>query len=201
MHKLQVAPSSEVQRYFCCRHTSWGPESPSPGKNTGVGWHSLFQGIFLTQGLNVGLLHCRQILYPLSHQWSSSLLLTGLLLTGIIWGDTQKAFLIENISKEPWIYSPKHLSSLLLLLDHKQFTENSPFSVQLFFFVKEKSPYDIPIGYSSVNAAHLSSWSGLPDWTFPCILSLSLGTIPWEKGFPRASCEFFPPGVPLLTKP
>ena len=33
------------------------------GKNTGVGSHSLPQGIFLTQGLNLGLLHCRQILY------------------------------------------------------------------------------------------------------------------------------------------
>ena len=30
--------------------------------------HSLLQGIFLTQGLNMGLLHCRQILYHLSHQ-------------------------------------------------------------------------------------------------------------------------------------
>ena len=30
--------------------------------------HSLFQGIFLTQGSNVGLLHCRQILYHLSYQ-------------------------------------------------------------------------------------------------------------------------------------
>ena len=35
----------------------------SPGKNTGVGCHSLLQGIFLTQGSNLGLLHCRQILY------------------------------------------------------------------------------------------------------------------------------------------
>ena len=35
----------------------------SLGKNTGVGCHALLQGIFLTQGLNPGLLHCRQILY------------------------------------------------------------------------------------------------------------------------------------------
>ena len=34
-----------------------------PGKNTRVGYHFLFQGIFLTQGLNLGLLHCRQFLY------------------------------------------------------------------------------------------------------------------------------------------
>ena len=40
------------------------------GKNIGVGCHSL-QGIFPTQGLNLGLLHCRQILYHLSQQGSS----------------------------------------------------------------------------------------------------------------------------------
>ena len=34
-----------------------------PGKNTGVGCHFLLQGIFLTQGLNPGLPHCRQMLY------------------------------------------------------------------------------------------------------------------------------------------
>ena len=40
----------------------------SPGKSTRVGCHALFQGIFPTQGLNPGLLHCRWILYHLSHQ-------------------------------------------------------------------------------------------------------------------------------------
>ena len=35
-----------------------------------MGCHSFLQGIFLTQGLNSGLLHCRQILYHLSHQES-----------------------------------------------------------------------------------------------------------------------------------
>ena len=42
----------------------------SPGKNTGVGYHGLLQGIFPTQGWNPGLLHCRRILYRLSHQGS-----------------------------------------------------------------------------------------------------------------------------------
>ena len=41
-----------------------------PGKNTGVGFQFLLQGIFPTQGLNLSLLHCRQILYCLSH-WGS----------------------------------------------------------------------------------------------------------------------------------
>ena len=41
-----------------------------PGKGTGVGCHFLLQGIFLTQGLNLGLPHCRQTLYHLSHHGS-----------------------------------------------------------------------------------------------------------------------------------
>ena len=40
----------------------------SPGQNTGVGSLSLLQGIFPAQGSNPSLLHCRQILYQLSHQ-------------------------------------------------------------------------------------------------------------------------------------
>ena len=40
-------------------------------KNTGVDCYFLLQGIFLTQGLNPGLLHCRQILYHLSHKGSN----------------------------------------------------------------------------------------------------------------------------------
>ena len=40
----------------------------SPGQNTGMGSHCLLQGIFPTQGSNPGLLHCRWILYQLSHR-------------------------------------------------------------------------------------------------------------------------------------
>ena len=64
-------------QYFCMSciqlfATLWtvahqAPLWDSPGKNTGVGCHALLQGIFSTQGLNLCLLHCRQILYPLSH--------------------------------------------------------------------------------------------------------------------------------------
>ena len=46
----------------------------SPSKNTAVGSHSLLPGIFQTQGLNPGLLHCGWILYHLSHQGSSRIL-------------------------------------------------------------------------------------------------------------------------------
>ena len=42
----------------------------SPGKNTEVACHALLQGIFPTHGVNPGLLHCRLILYCLSHEAS-----------------------------------------------------------------------------------------------------------------------------------
>ena len=43
-------------------------EPPEKPKNTGVGSLSLLQGIFPTQEMNLGLLHCRTILYQLSYQ-------------------------------------------------------------------------------------------------------------------------------------
>ena len=45
---------------------SWG----SPGKNSGAGCHSFLRAIFLTQGSNPGLLHCRHMLSHLTHQES-----------------------------------------------------------------------------------------------------------------------------------
>ena len=46
-----------------CLYSPWN----SPGQSTGVGSLSLLQGIFPTQGSHPGLLHCRWILYQLSH--------------------------------------------------------------------------------------------------------------------------------------
>ena len=59
----------------------------SPGKNTGVGCHSLLQGIFPIRGWSPDLLHCRQILYCLSHQGSS---------TRRIWYDIWKFYLTQT---------------------------------------------------------------------------------------------------------
>ena len=47
-----------------------------PGKIPGVGCHYLLQGIFPTQGSNLGLLHCRQTLYCLSHKGVSLLVIS-----------------------------------------------------------------------------------------------------------------------------
>ena len=58
-HGLQTA------RLFCSQDF--------PGNSPGVDCHFLLQGIFPTQGLSLGLPHCRQTLYHLSHQGSPSI--------------------------------------------------------------------------------------------------------------------------------
>ena len=51
-----------------CRLPGSSVHGDSPGKNTGVGCHTLLQGTFSTQGSNPGFLHCMWILHHLSHQ-------------------------------------------------------------------------------------------------------------------------------------
>ena len=50
-------------------HGLYSPQN-SPSQNTRVSCYALFQGIFLTQGLNPGHLHFGQILYQQSQQGS-----------------------------------------------------------------------------------------------------------------------------------
>ena len=61
--KMKVAQSCLT---LCDPHGLYSPWN-SPGQNTGVRRLSLLQGIFLTQELKWGLLHCRQIIYQLSY--------------------------------------------------------------------------------------------------------------------------------------
>ena len=80
-----------------CRLPDSAIHGDSPGQNTGVGCHALLQGIFLTQGSNSHLPHCRQILYNLSHQRSP--LLEWLLskktrMSGLLFSISSTMFLI-----------------------------------------------------------------------------------------------------------
>ena len=54
----------------CGRYSPWN----SQGQDTRVGSPSLLREIFPIQGSNPGLLHCRQILYQLSHKGSPRIL-------------------------------------------------------------------------------------------------------------------------------
>ena len=88
---MQDVPESDItpiKDYGCCvenrpekakvdsdkltNSSLWSVHSPS--QNTGVGSLSLLQRIFLTQGSNSGLPHCRQILYQQSHKGNPRIL-------------------------------------------------------------------------------------------------------------------------------
>ena len=67
-HCFDGAPSPFHQPHLVRSHLPAEPRGKP--KNTEVGSLSLLRGTFLTQDLNQGLLHCRQILYQLSYQRS-----------------------------------------------------------------------------------------------------------------------------------
>ena len=71
LRSTQTQPSeSESRSVITDSLQPHGLYSPwnSLGQNTGVGSLSLLQGSFPTQGSNPNILHCRQILYQLSHK-------------------------------------------------------------------------------------------------------------------------------------
>ena len=69
---LCLVTQSTLRNPMNCIPPGFSVHGDSPGKNTGVGWHALLQGIFLTQGSNPDLLHCRWSLCCLSHWWLGS---------------------------------------------------------------------------------------------------------------------------------
>ena len=72
-NKLQCSASPSVVSNSLQLRGLYRPWN-SPGQNTGVGNFSLLQGLFPTQGSNPGLLHCRRILYQVSHKGSPRIL-------------------------------------------------------------------------------------------------------------------------------
>ena len=70
--KLSCSVMSDPVTWWTVAHQAPLSMGNSPGKDAGVGCHAILQGIFPSQGLNPGLQHCRQILYCLSHQGSTS---------------------------------------------------------------------------------------------------------------------------------
>ena len=67
---LCLVTQSHLWLFATLCSSPWNCPWNSPGKNSGVGSHSLLEGIFLNHGLNPSLLHCRRILHCPSH-WGS----------------------------------------------------------------------------------------------------------------------------------
>ena len=83
------------------RADSLPSEPQGKSKNTGVDSLSLLQWIFLTQELNLGLLHCTQIPYQLSYQ--------GMTVSG-----SKRTSTVDSFNFKDWLYNLKnYLSSFL----------------------------------------------------------------------------------------
>ena len=72
---LESPSSTRLEALVPSRDSRARTRSPSSGKSIGVGCHFLLQGIFPIQGSNLGLPHCMQTLYHLSHQGNPRLCL------------------------------------------------------------------------------------------------------------------------------
>ena len=104
-----------------CSPPGYSVHGDSPGKNAGVGCHTLLHGIFPTEGSNPGLLHCKQILYHLNHQCSFDYM-------DLCWQSVASGFLIPCLDlswekamaphsstlawKIPWMEEPGRLQSM-----------------------------------------------------------------------------------------
>ena len=94
----------------------------SPAKNTTVDCHFLLQEIFLTQRLNPGLLHCRQVFHHLSHQGRSGSYGNSIFNFWV----TSTLFSIEVA----WVYIPTNHAQVLTLFS----TFSSAFVISHLFY-------------------------------------------------------------------
>ena len=99
---LSHSAMSDSLRSMDCSLTGSSVYGDSAGKSTGVGAHVFLQGIIPTQGLNSGLLHCRQILYHLSQQRSMYVVLCFLSQCQINYAAAAKSIQSCPTLCDPW---------------------------------------------------------------------------------------------------
>ena len=108
----------------------------SPSKNTGVGCHFLLQGIFPMQGSNLSLLcllHCRQMLYHLSHQGEASYIIDKASLSNLL----LLLLLLSHFSRVQFfvtLWTVNHQTPLSMGFSRQEYWSGLPFS----------SPGDLP---------------------------------------------------------
>ena len=155
------------------------PPWNSLGQNTGEGSFFLLQGIFPTQGSNPHLLHCRQILYQLSHKGSPKYKQLSFIWLHLI---SLFEFLFNFLSvKLSCFYRVTKLSSThCLILDQFITSGRNPILIS--------SPSSPPPTLQPLATANLllSLWislywtfhmSGLTQYVASCVWLLSLGTV------------------------
>ena len=112
----------------------------SLGKNTRVGCHTLLQGIVPTQGLNPDFLHCKQILYCLSHQQSPFSIGYTTFWTSLV------AQTVKNLPAIHRTWVPHN--TLTLLFSHVRIKEIVYFCGSQFFTVKDT--YNFSFSFFSI---------------------------------------------------
>ena len=166
----------------------------SLGQNTGVGSLSLLQGIFLIQGSNPGLPHCRKILYQLNHKRSPRILewVAYPFFRGSSWPRNWTGVILHC---RQILYQLSYEGSLLLMKDKKERKESEVLSrIRLF-------ANSWTVVYQALQSMEYSMQeysSGLP---FP-----SPGDLPdpgIEPGSPSLQANILtsePPGKPVNIK-
>ena len=112
------------------------------GKNTGVGCHSLLQGIFLIQGSNLGLMHCRQILYCLSCQ--GNLCMYNWIVLLYTWNWLNSVDKLYSNTKQKVKKNQRKTKKKQLLEFFLHSTEDKPYTEILQSLALELNLYKIP---------------------------------------------------------
>ena len=119
---------------------------------------SLLQGIFPTQGLNLGLLHCRQILYHLSHQRNTYTIATHTYCTYTMYG-------FQTGSNMYWIYllssyyGPDTVAGAKDIVMNK--TNRLPMIMEIMFQVVLKESFTcIWLKFSPHHRSSANIWKG-----------------------------------------
>ena len=162
----------------------------SPGKNTGVGFHFLLQRIFQTQGSNLGLLKCRQILYHLSHQGSPERKQFLYLFPRATIINYRKFI---RLKQQTFIFSQfwqleiqsQYISSAMVFL--KALRQNSSLPLPKFLVAPGKPYYSLTCRYITLIFVSITfifvSLSPLRLWDFIYVLSFSYkGTMGYSSG-------------------
>ena len=136
-------------------HCPWN----SPGKRTGVGCHSLLQGIFPTEESNSDLLHCGQILYCQSHQGSPAL---SICLFYLIKTRLKITIIIEALCKDiNQKFTNTHTSSPLM---PRQDCREQTLSSVLWHHTRYRGSFQKVCEHHTV--ASLAGRSSQPHWCF-----------------------------------
>ena len=137
----------------------------SPGKNTGVGYCDLLQGISPTQGSNTGFPHCTWILYRLNHH-KTTLFLRG----------------IQHMQRNEWVYPEDLMYSTVTILNNTllywDFLSMQGAQVQsLGGELRSCMPSGMAKNRTKQNTAVLHTWKLLGEW----ILSVNHHTFKKKK--------------------